>query len=122
MTQALSAKAEKELGSSHPSTLTSVSLLARVLQSRGKYSEAEALNRRALAGYEKELGSSHPSTLTSAYFLAHLLHTRGEHIESLQLYDRAVRGYIQALGSTHPNTLACREHQERLLKDIATAH
>ncbi|KUJ20833.1 uncharacterized protein LY89DRAFT_455947, partial [Mollisia scopiformis] len=38
---------EKELGVNHPDTLTSVSILASVLQSQGRYEEAESMNRRA---------------------------------------------------------------------------
>ena len=49
---------ESILGLDHPSTLTSVSNLALVLQ-QGKYEAAEALNRRALEGYEKVLRKKH---------------------------------------------------------------
>jgi cell division protein ZapA (FtsZ GTPase activity inhibitor) len=37
-------------------TLTSVVVLAEVLQDQGKYEEAEKLNRRAFEEREKELG------------------------------------------------------------------
>jgi Tetratricopeptide repeat len=47
---------EKALGKEHPHTLTSVSNLARVLESQGKYEAAEEMNRRALDGSEKALG------------------------------------------------------------------
>ena len=49
---------EKALGKEHPDTLTSVSNLALVLSSQGKYEAAEEMNRRALEGYEKALGKS----------------------------------------------------------------
>src|SRR4051794_37153198 len=61
---------EKALGKELPSTLTSVSNLALVLRSQGKYEAAEAMNRRALEGREKALGKEHPSTLTSVSNLA----------------------------------------------------
>jgi hypothetical protein len=41
---------EKELGANHPYTLTSVSNLTLVLERRGRYEEAELMNRRALEG------------------------------------------------------------------------
>ncbi|RAR04858.1 TPR-like protein [Stemphylium lycopersici] len=66
---------EKALGREDRQTLTSVVVLALVLQAQGKYEEAETLNRRALEGWEKKLGEDHPDTLTSVYCLAHLLHT-----------------------------------------------
>jgi hypothetical protein len=43
---------EKVLGPEHPDTLTSVSNLGSLLQSQGKYEEAEAMHRRALEEYE----------------------------------------------------------------------
>ncbi|KXJ84605.1 P-loop containing nucleoside triphosphate hydrolase protein, partial [Microdochium bolleyi] len=68
---------ERLLGAEDSHTLSSVSILALVLQYQGKYEEAEMMNRRALDGrekalgkealdgYEKALGKEHPSTLTS---------------------------------------------------------
>jgi len=67
------------LGKEHPSTLTSVSNLAAVLQNQGKYEAAEAMNRRALEGREKVLGKEHPSTLTSVSNLAAVLQNQGKY-------------------------------------------
>jgi hypothetical protein len=64
---------KEALGHEHPDTLTSMSNLAGVLDSQGKYGEAEAMNRQTLARREKVLGPEHPDTLTSIYCLAHLL-------------------------------------------------
>jgi len=50
---------EKVLGPEHLDTLTSVSNLGSVLESQGKYEEAEAMHERALKGYEKVLGLEH---------------------------------------------------------------
>ncbi|KAJ1637412.1 hypothetical protein T492DRAFT_586746 [Pavlovales sp. CCMP2436] len=58
---------EKQLGASHPDTLTS-----------GKLAEAEPLYRCALAGREKQLGASHPSTLASVNNLGRLLKAQGK--------------------------------------------
>jgi hypothetical protein len=56
---------EKVLGREHPDTLTSMSNLASVLNSQGKYEEAEKMHRRALEMKEVMLGREHPSTLAS---------------------------------------------------------
>jgi hypothetical protein len=65
---------EKALGREHPDTLISVSKLGTVLQSQGRYEEAEAMHRRALEGREKVLGREHPDTLTSVYHLVFLFY------------------------------------------------
>jgi len=49
--------------------LGSGEMLALVLANQGKDAEAEAMNRRALAGSEKVLGSDHPGTLTMILLL-----------------------------------------------------
>jgi tetratricopeptide (TPR) repeat protein len=57
--QALSGR-ELELGSDHPSTLTSVHNIGLVFDSQGKYDDALEWFRRALSGQERALGSDHP--------------------------------------------------------------
>lgn len=61
------------LGVDHPDTLSNVSNLAVVLQNQGKYEQAEAINRRALAGRKKVLGMNIPDTLTSVSTIASVL-------------------------------------------------
>jgi hypothetical protein len=63
----------KALDVEHPSTLTSMNNLACVLDSQGKYEEAETLHRQALELRTKALGTEHPDTLTSMYNLANTL-------------------------------------------------
>jgi tetratricopeptide (TPR) repeat protein len=94
----------------------SVSNLASVLQSQGKYEQAEEMNRRALEGYEKALGKEHPDTLTCVYCLAYLLHQRDKYKDALILYQRAYTGYQQTLGPDHPTTKACSKHYVSLLE------
>ena len=50
---------EKVLGPEHPDTLGSIYNLSNVLNSQGKYEEAEAMHQRALQGREKVLGPEH---------------------------------------------------------------
>jgi hypothetical protein len=103
------------LGREHPSTLTTMSNLAGVLDRQGKYETAEAMNRQTLALKETVLGREHPSTLISVYCLAHLLANRHHYDESLVLYRRACAAYPTVLGNDHPTTLACREHYSEAL-------
>lgn len=50
------------LGPEHPSTLTSLGNLAKVLRDRGEY-EAGEMYQQAVEGMEKVLGPEHPNTL-----------------------------------------------------------
>jgi hypothetical protein len=84
--------------------------LASVLDSQGKYEEAEAMQRQTLARKEMVLGPEHPSTLTSIYCLAYLLTHQQRYYESLPLYKRACAGYEAVLGKDHPTTRACHQH------------
>ncbi|KAF2177822.1 TPR-like protein [Zopfia rhizophila CBS 207.26] len=103
-TKALAAR-EQVLGKDNQMTLTSVVVLAGVLQDQGKYSEAEKLHRRALEGYEKELGVQHPSTLTSVGNLAGVLESQGKYSEAEKLNRLALEGREKELGVQHPDTL-----------------
>jgi hypothetical protein len=49
----------KELGTEHPSTLTSMNELAIVLHKQGKYEEAETMHRQTLELRTKVLGAEH---------------------------------------------------------------
>ncbi len=55
---------EKALGPDHPDVAQSLNNLAGLLDTQGKYAEAEPLFRRALAIMEKALGEGHPNTIT----------------------------------------------------------
>ena len=85
-------------------TLSSLSLLALVLQDQGKYEAAEEMNRRALEGREKVLGVEHPDTLTSVYNLAYLFHHQQRYNDASVLYLRASAGFPKTLGLDHPMT------------------
>ena len=61
---------ERVLRQNSRETLTTIVVLAGVLQDQGKYDEAEKLNRRVLKGMEKELGIHHPDVLASVNNLA----------------------------------------------------
>ncbi|CAN0367579.1 unnamed protein product, partial [Ectocarpus sp. 8 AP-2014] len=52
---------EKTLGPDHPALATRLNNRAGLLESQGKYSEAEPLYERCQAIEEKALGPKHPS-------------------------------------------------------------
>jgi Tetratricopeptide repeat len=53
-----------------------------VLESQGKYVEAEAMHRRALAGREEVLGNEHLDTLNSVSHLIFVLIQQGKYEEA----------------------------------------
>jgi tetratricopeptide (TPR) repeat protein len=89
--------------------------LGLVLESQGKYEEAEAMHRRALEAREKVLGREHPDTLVSVSQLGSVLERQGKYEESFSLYSRACDGYSIVLGEHHPITRACRQHRSEVL-------
>jgi len=96
---------EKSMGPEHPSTLTSVSYLARVLQDQRKYEAAEEMYRRALEGYEKVSGLEHFLTLASVSNLAWVLQDQRKYEAAEEMYRRALEGYERIIGVEHPATL-----------------
>jgi hypothetical protein len=51
---------EKGLGRDHPDVAQSLTSLAVLHRSQGRYADAEPLYQRSLAIYEKVLGRNHP--------------------------------------------------------------
>jgi Flp pilus assembly protein TadD len=76
------------LGKKHPETLASMSNLAGVLSSRGKYAEAETMHRETLALKEEALGKKHPSTLISINNLAVVLSSQGKYAEAILIMQQ----------------------------------
>ncbi|GAB5520625.1 MAG: hypothetical protein RhofKO_28760 [Rhodothermales bacterium] len=104
------------LGLDHPSTLTSMNNLAGLLDSTGRYGEAEPLYRQALEGSERVLGLDHPDTLLSVNNLAGLLDSTGRYGEAEPLYRRALEGSERVLGLDHPSTLSSMNNLAYLLQ------
>ena len=115
--RALAAK-EMEQGSEHSDTLSSVSQLGDILETKGDYDGAEALFRRALAGREKALGPEHADTLASVNELGGVLKNKGDYNGAEILYRRALAGRKKALGQNHSDTLASFGELGDLLGDM----
>ncbi|RYP45025.1 hypothetical protein DL770_011441 [Monosporascus sp. CRB-9-2] len=67
-----------------------MSNLALVLDSQGKYDEAEQMHRQALALSQAVLGREHPDTLKSMRNLALVLHSQGKYVEAEQMHRQAM--------------------------------
>ncbi|KAI9768627.1 MAG: hypothetical protein M1840_004824 [Geoglossum simile] len=72
---------------------------------RCRYQVAEAMYRRALAGYEKALGPEHTSILTTVDSLGCLYADQGKLTEAEAMFRRALVGREKVLGSEHMSTL-----------------
>ena len=84
----------------------SVGLLGLVLQYQGKYNGAEAMSRRAVAGFKIALGAEHPFTLVSMGNLASTYRHQGRVKEAEDLEVQLIGMKKRVLGQEHPSTLA----------------
>jgi tetratricopeptide (TPR) repeat protein len=109
---------EASLGSDHPLTLKSISMLANLLMDIGNYAEAEPLFRRALAIREAYLGEEHPDTALSLYSLATVLGNMGDFKEAEELQRRALAIRQASLGERHTITADSLNNLAILLADI----
>jgi tetratricopeptide (TPR) repeat protein len=112
--KALVADAERVLGETHPSTLTSRDSLARAYDAAGRSDQAIPLLERTLADREQVLGETHRDTLASRNNLGLAYHAAGRLDEAILLYERTLADHEQVLGETHPDTLASRNNLARV--------
>jgi tetratricopeptide (TPR) repeat protein len=79
-----------------------LSNLAELCQEQGRYAEAEALHRRALAIREKAMGKEHPAAGFSLHRLALLHEAQGRLAEAKQFCQRALFILREKLPAGHP--------------------
>jgi tetratricopeptide (TPR) repeat protein len=79
--------------------------LARLLEDKGHYAEAESLTQEALRIRERVLGGEHPDTLASVNNLAGLYESQGQYDEAEPMYQRVLAASERVLGPEHPDTL-----------------
>ena len=77
--------------------------LAAILDGQGKYDEAEALYRQALAVFERVYGPDHYELAVTFNNLAALSHAKGDDAEAEQLYRRPWPSRRRSLGPDHPD-------------------
>ena len=85
-------------GSTHPSTLASVTNLGLLLSESGRYDEAEVLLKRAASDFQDTLGISHTRTIAAHVNLASFYEKK--QIQKLQL---SIEQYELALSGTRYN-------------------
>ncbi|CAN0320728.1 unnamed protein product, partial [Ectocarpus sp. 6 AP-2014] len=78
---------EKVLGPEHPDVATTLNDRAGLLESQGKYEEAEPLYRRSLAIDETVYGPYHPSVARDLNNWAGWLQNQGKYTEAEPLYE-----------------------------------
>src|ERR1700722_11274100 len=79
--------------------------VARYMEHRGRYDEAEALFQRTLSSCEMHLGVDHLTTLHSMDGLAGVYESQGRYDEAVRLFRRALVGKEKRLGTDHRDTL-----------------
>ena len=89
--------------------------LAIVLNSQGKYEEAEQMHRQTLALRETVLGREHPDTLDSMNNLALVLDSQGKYEEAEQTHRQTLALMETVLGREHPDTLASMNNLANVL-------
>ncbi|KAG5176225.1 hypothetical protein JKP88DRAFT_249643 [Tribonema minus] len=83
--------------------------LGLVAGEQGKFGEAEAAFRQALAVATEGLKPDDDRLAMWESNLARLLSMGGRHVEALQLFDRAAKRFELALGPNHLDTLTVKE-------------
>ena len=90
---------------------------AGVLNTSGKYSEAEPIYRHTLAIREKQLGPNHAKVATSLNNLAQLLRNQGKYNEAEPLFRRALSIVEKSYGQRNPDVAATQNNLAGLLVD-----
>lgn len=94
--------------------------LSMALMQKGKYKEAVAECRKALAERSSRLGSSHTDTLSSCHNISEILYKDGKFEEAQRYAQEALRGRETVLGSEHPETLYSKVLRSRIQISKAT--
>ena len=88
------------------------------LYHQGRYQEAIAPAKRALAIKEKALGTEHPGVAISVGNLAKLYYSLGDYSKADPLYNRALAIVEKALGPDHPHVATSLNNLAVLYKSL----
>ena len=88
----------KVFGPDHPTTQSSVSILAELKYSQGNHSEAEKMYRMALECNLKALGAYHVDTIKIVNLIAEVQFNAQDFIASEENYRKVLEGYEKTLG------------------------
>jgi tetratricopeptide (TPR) repeat protein len=79
--------------------------IAKYLNNRGRYGEAEAVGKRRLESCEKECGTDHPDMLAVGAELAMTYYCQGRYADAEAAGERVLAVRQKTLGSDHKDTL-----------------
>ncbi|WP_169796987.1 FxSxx-COOH system tetratricopeptide repeat protein [Streptacidiphilus griseoplanus] len=122
--EAVLTQRERDLGDTHPRTLTSRNNLAGAYEAAGDLTHAIPLYETTLTQSEQILGDTHPHTLSSRNNLAYAYESAGDLDRAIPLYETTLTQREQILGNTHPATLTSRNnlaHAYESAGDLARA-
>jgi tetratricopeptide (TPR) repeat protein len=94
---------ENSLGKGHPEVAYGLSHLANLLFLQARYTEAEAMQRRAIAILQRTPGQKVSTLATTLNDLADMTALRGRYSEADSLYQQAQTAWERLLGTEHPN-------------------
>src|SRR5690606_23435248 len=86
-------------GEDHPRAAGTIELLSRIYRAQGKWSEAEAEARRAVAIAEKDFPTGHPDLTYPLYQLAKILHEKGQLRDARDRFAQIVAWEKVSLGT-----------------------
>src|SRR5690606_31308873 len=113
-----------------PDTLMAVNNIGLLRQAQGRFTEAEAIHREALAGYRRVLGDDHPFTIQRFSNVATAMAGQGRMAEAEELLidvvaaARAIEPIGWRLGTylmLHAHTLIALQQFERAEADLLEA-
>jgi tetratricopeptide (TPR) repeat protein/predicted Ser/Thr protein kinase len=110
---------EAELGPDAPDTLRALNDLGSSLNRAGRLDEAEAVFRKATAGFSAALGPDSPERLSSLSSLAAVVNNLGRLAESETLQREALEGLDRTVGPEHPDALTAATNLAYLLQDLS---
>ncbi|KAH8890223.1 hypothetical protein GQ53DRAFT_782688 [Thozetella sp. PMI_491] len=93
------------LGHHHPNTIDSMAQLASTYYGKGRYNEAEKIDREVLDLRREVLGDHHPDTIDSMAQLASIYHGKRQYDEAEEIHTEVLDLRRQLLGDHHPNTI-----------------
>ena len=95
---------EGALGFEHPVVVGSLSNLAELYRTQGKYEQAEPLFKRALDISEKISGPMQQQFIAGSLSnLADIYRAQGKYAQAESLFKRAIAMWEESLGPEHPN-------------------
>jgi len=101
----------------HPDIATSQANLAYLMQTTGRYDEAEGLYRAALDSYRSVLGEDHPWVGRALAGLASTLRAQGRLTEAEELQRQVLQSHSRNLGEDHVEVAMTYNDLGRVIQD-----